>query len=81
MFLAVDIYVAVKDYEAQCPDEMSFNCGDEMEVLSMSNIGWWQVRYHFFSTTTFLNYNITSLTIDHFVLDAMKRLVCVQHQV
>ncbi|XP_028415259.1 neutrophil cytosol factor 1-like [Dendronephthya gigantea] len=39
-----NIYTAVKDYVAQCPDEMSFKCGEEVEVLAMSNFGWWQVR-------------------------------------
>lgn len=44
MILLSDIYTAVKDYVAQCPDEMSFECGEEVEVLAMSNFGWWQVR-------------------------------------
>ena len=39
------MYRAIKDYEAICPDEISFNYGDVMEVLAMSNFGWWQVRY------------------------------------
>jgi hypothetical protein len=39
------MYTAVKDYEAQCEDEISFKFGEEMEVLAMSNFGWWQVRY------------------------------------
>ncbi|CAB4004346.1 SH3 and PX domain-containing 2A isoform X7 [Paramuricea clavata] len=39
-----NMYTAVKDYEAQCEDEISFRFGEEMEVLAMSNFGWWQVR-------------------------------------
>jgi hypothetical protein len=34
----------VKNYQAQCPDEISFMLGEEVEVLAMSNFGWWQVR-------------------------------------
>ena len=41
----LDIYVAIKNYKAQCPDEISFQIGEELEVISMSNFGWWRVRW------------------------------------
>lgn len=37
-------YTARTDYEALCPDEISFKCGEEFEVLAKSNFGWWRVR-------------------------------------
>ena len=37
-------YVTAVPYTAQNPDELSYNIGEEVEVVAKSNYGWWKIR-------------------------------------
>lgn len=37
-------FVALFDYQARTEDDLSFQAGDKLEVLDMSNEGWWLAK-------------------------------------
>ena len=37
-------WIAIESYTARSEDELSYRAGDEVEVLSTSNLGWWKIR-------------------------------------
>ena len=39
------MWIAVESYTAQCGDELTYQAGDDVEVLATSNLGWWKIRY------------------------------------
>jgi len=39
------IYSTVVSYTAENPDEVSYDCGEDVEVIAKSNYGWWKIRY------------------------------------
>ncbi len=45
MIFAAHLYTTVVKYAAQNPDEVSYDAGEEVEVIAKSNYGWWKIRF------------------------------------
>ena len=43
-FMQAHIYSTVVAYTAENPDEVSYDCGEDVEVIAKSNYGWWRIR-------------------------------------
>ena len=41
-------------YSAENPDEVSYESGEEVEVIAKSNYGWWKIRYMLYVNLTLL---------------------------
>ncbi len=44
LFFLAHFYTTVVSYSAQNPDEISYDAGEEVEVVAKSNYGWWKIR-------------------------------------
>ena len=38
-------WVTVQPYTAQSDDEISYDAGEDVELLATSNFGWWKIRW------------------------------------